>query len=378
MTTMTDAGSKAQAAQASTVTGSWRRITDTRSLPIRLLDALLSGQEDPLALGVCRAIIAGILFLSSLLHLGSVAEYFSDASMIGGRFAELAFPSRWSLFFSVRDPLAVQAIWAVGTLALGLWALGLYTRITSLLGMLLWISMYGRNPLLYAYPDQLAMFFGALMAVTPAGRGFSLDARLRGKGGTVPVWCRRLIQLQLGIVYTATGLEKTGDTWHVDGTAIYYTLTNPYNRHFDIGPFFARIQPWLLRPMTFSVLVWEVAFGGFVAYHWLRDLAGGRFLRMLDRRAVDPASTHSGARARGWPIPDLRWLFLGFGALMHLGIQLGVYVVLFSPLMVGAYSSFLTSAELRRMGRAIRRPWSRLARRGGRRSAADESASMRA
>lgn len=355
----TDTGSHAQ---LSTITGSYRRIADTRSRAARLLDALFSGQEDPLALGVCRAVIAGILFVSSLLHLGSVAEYFSDDSMINGRFAELAFPSRWSLFFTIRDPLAVQAIWVIGTAALGLWALGLYTRITALLGMLLWISMYGRNPLLYAFPDQLALFFGALMALTPAGRGFSLDARLRGKGGTVPVWCRRLIQLQLGIVYTATGLEKTGDTWHVDGTAIYYTLTNPYNRHFDAGPLFAALQPWVLRPATFMVLVWEVGFAGFVAYHWLRDLAGGRFLRFLDRRPSD-ASMHSGARQRGWPIPDLRWLVLGFGVLVHLGIQLGVYVVLFSPLMVGAYASFLTSTELRRLGRWLRRPITRIARR---------------
>jgi hypothetical protein len=344
-------------------TGSYRRLTDTRALPVRLLDALLSGQEDALALGVCRAVIAGILFVSSLLHLGSVAEYFSDASMINGRFALLAFPSRWSLFFHVRDPLAVQVIWTIGTAALGMWALGLYTRITSLLGMLLWVSMYGRNPLFYAFPDQLSMLFGALMAMMPAGRGFSLDARLRGKGGTVPVWCRRVIQLQLGIVYTSTGLEKTGDTWQVDGTAIYYTLTNPYNRHFDIGPLIATLQPWVLRPMTFMVLIWEVAFGGFVAFHWLRDLAGGRFLRVLDRRKSDSGSFASGVRPRGWPIPDLRWLFLGFGVLVHVGIQLGVYVVLFSPLMVGTYAGFLTSAELRRLARTLRRPFSRLARR---------------
>lgn len=371
---MTDTGSHASLAP---ITGSYRRLMDTRSLPVRMLDALLSGQEDALALGVCRMVIAGILFVSSLLHLGSVAEYFSDASMINGRFAQLAFPSRWSLFFHVRDPLAVQAIWAIGTAALGLWALGLYTRITSLLGMLLWISMFGRNPLFYAFPDQLALLFGALMAMMPAGRGFSLDARLRGKGGTVPVWCRRVLQLQLGIVYTATGLAKTGDTWHVDGTAIYYTLTNPYNRHFDLGPLLASVQPWLLRPATFMVLVWEVAFGGFVAFHWLRDLAGGRFLRFLDRRKPD-ASLASGVRLRGWPIPDLRWLFLGFGVLVHIGIQLGVYVVLFSPLMVGTYACFLTSAELRRLGRAVSRPFSRITRRARRHHVpADDGATLR-
>lgn len=304
---------------------------------VRAIDRLFSGQEDALALGVVRVAIAGILFLSALLHVGAVGEYFSDESMIHGRFAALAFPSRWSLFFTIQDPLAVRAVWAVGVLALGLWTVGLFTRISSVVGLLLWISMYGRNPLLYAYPDQLGLMLGFLLALTPAGRGFSLDARWRGRGGTVPIWCRRIIQLQLAIVYTATGLEKTGDTWRVEGTAIWYTLTNPYNRHYDIGPLLAALQPWLLKPATFAVLIWEVSFGGFVAYHWLRDMIGRRL------------------PVWGWRIPDLRWVFLTFGAAMHLGIQLGVYVVFFSPLIVGAYLSFFDADELRRATARLRR-----------------------
>lgn len=311
---------------------------------MRALDRLFSGQEDALALGVVRALIAGILCLSALLHVGAVGEYFSDQSMIHGRFAEIAFPSRWSLFFTVHEPTAVRAIWAVGVLALGLWTVGLFTRISSVIGMLVWFSMYGRNPLLYAYPDQLALMLGFLLALTPSGRGFSLDARWRGRGGTVPIWCRRILQLQLAIVYTATGLEKTGETWRVDGTAIWYTLTNPYNRHFDVGPLLAAIQPWLLKPLTYVVLIWEVSFGGFLAYHWIRDMVGRRVPGL------------------GWRIPDLRWVFLGFGAAMHVGIQLGVYVVFFSPLIVGAYLSFFDADELRRAAARLRRIGKRLIR----------------
>lgn len=312
----------------------------------RAIDRLFAGHEDPLALGLVRCVVAGILFVSALLHLGAVGEYFSDQSMIHGRFAALAFPKRWSLFFTVQDPTAVRAIWTLGVLALGMWTVGLFTRISSVIGMLVWISMYGRNPLLYAFPDQLALLLGFLLMLMPSGRGFSLDARWRGRGGTVPIWCRRIIQLQLAIVYTVTGLEKSGPTWREEGTAIWYTLNNPYNRHFDVGPLLAVLQPWLLRPLTFAVVIWETAFGGFVAYHWLRDMIGRR-LPAWGTRAL-----------RGEPglrLPDLRWLFLGFGAAMHLGIQLSVYVVFFSPLMLGAYLSFFASDELRRAGERLAR-----------------------
>ena len=313
----------------------------------RVLDAAFAGQEDPLTLGVVRAIIAGILLISALLHYGSVQAYFSDASMINDRFAQLAFPARWSLFFTVSDPQLVGAIWAVGVLALAMWTVGLLTRVSSIVGLFMWVCMYGRNPLLYAYPDQLALLLGMLVALMPAGRGFSLDARWLGWGGTVPIWCRRIIQLQIAIVYTVTGLEKTGKTWVEDGTAIYYTLTNPYNRHFDAGPLLASLQSWLLAPLTYLVLLWETAFGGFVAYNWMRELLGRRLPAWGERR-------RSGRP--GWWIPDLRWLFLGFGAAMHTGIQLGVYVVFFSPLLIGSYLSFLSSEELRALLRGAVRP----------------------
>ncbi|PRQ05428.1 Vitamin K-dependent gamma-carboxylase [Enhygromyxa salina] len=339
-----------------------KRGGEARQNPLaRVCDALLSGQEDPLALGVLRAVLAGILFVSALLHVGAVGEYFSDESMINDRFAQLAFPSRWSLFFEIRDPTTVRAIWAVGVLALGMWTVGLFTRVSSIVGLIVWISMYGRNPLLYAYPDQLALMFGCLLALMPAGRGFSLDARWFGWGGTVPVWCRRIIQLQLAIVYTVTGLEKTGETWVEEGTAIFYTLNNPYNRHFDAGPLFAALQPWLLEPLTFAVLIWEVSFGGFTAYNWVREAAGRRFPALGERRR---------AGRPGWPIPDLRWLFLGFGVAMHVGIQLGVYVVFFSPLIVGSYLSFLSSEDLRQLVAWPRRAVARLRSfRGSRRAA---------
>lgn len=291
----------------------------------RAVDVLALQGEDPTSLGLLRLLVVGVLTASLLTHIGAVAEYFSDDSVIAGEFAREAFPSRFSLFFWIREPWAVRALFGLGLVAHLAWWVGAYTRVAAVIAWLLWVSMFGRNPLLYSLADQLQMVLCTLLMLMPAGRGLSVDARFRGKGGTVPVWCRRIVQLQLAVLYTATGLLKDGSTWREEGTALYYALSNPYNRHFDIPQLLASLQPWLLRPMTFAVLVWEVAFGGFVALHWLR-----------------------GALGRRW-IPDLRWLFLGFGALMHLGIQSMLYVAWFSPLCVASYAAFLRPEESRRM-----------------------------
>ena len=299
------------------------------------LDAALLSEEDATALGLCRALLVAVFLASVLSHVGAVDEYFSRASMISGEWARAAFPSRASIFFYVDDPWAVRLIFGVGVVAHVLWLVGLYTRPAALVAVALWMSMVGRNPLLYAMPDQLHTALALWLALLPAGRGFSLDARWRGRGGPVPVWCRRLLQLQLAVLYTGTGLLKGGATWRSDGTALYYALVNPYNRHFAISGALAQIQPYVLRPLTWAVLVWEVAFAGFVLVHWLREATGSR-------------------RA-----PELRPAFLGFGAAMHLGIQALLYVAWFTPLCLAAYTSFLRPGEAERLLTGLRR---RLAR----------------
>ncbi|MEZ4383295.1 MAG: HTTM domain-containing protein [Nannocystaceae bacterium] len=296
----------------------------------RFMDRALLGREEPTALGLVRVALVAVLTANMLSHVGAVAEYFSDASPLFGPYAREAFPERLSIFFYVQSPSAVRAVFAAGVVAHLLWLVGLFTRPAALVAAAVWVSMVGRNPLLYAMPDQLITALTVWLALMPTGRGLSLDARWRGKGGPVPIWCRRILQLQLAVVYTGTGLLKSGETWK-DGTAIYYALVNPYNRHFALSGALAAIQPYVLRPMTWAVLVWEVAFAGFTALHWIREGTGAR------------------------RIPDLRALFLGFGAAMHLGIQSMLYVVWFTPLMLSSYLAFLAPAEARalvdRLGR---------------------------
>lgn len=293
----------------------------------RLRDALLTGEEDPTALGLCRVALVAVFTASLLAHVGAVDEHFSSASVLAGKYAREAFPSRWSIFFHVDDPTAVRAIFGVGALAHLLWLVGLYTRPAALVSAAVWLSLMGRQPLLYAMPDQLHAALILWLALMPTGRGLSLDARWRGKGGPVPVWCRRIVQLQLAVMYTATGLNKHGATWKSEGTAVYYSLANPYNRHFDASRWLATLQPYVLRPATWAVLVWEVGFGLFVLVHWVREIVRPRRL------------------------PDLRPWFLGFGVLMHLGIQAMMYVAWFTPMTIAAYSAFLTPAEARRLVR---------------------------
>jgi hypothetical protein len=286
----------------------------------RFVDALVAGDEDPTALGLCRVALVAVFTASLLAHVGAVGEYFSDESMLAGEYARQAFKARQSLFFWFPSGTQVRAIFAVGVVAHVMWLVGLYTRVAATVAFAVWASMMGRNPLLYSMPDQMHACMMFLLALMPTGRGLSLDARWRGKGGPVPLWCRRVLQFQVAVVYGTTGMLKTGTTWR-EGTALYYSLVNPYNIHFDAARVLAPLQPFLLRPLSWAVLVWEVAFPLFVLVLWLREATGRRFF------------------------PDLRKAMLGFGVLMHLGIQIMLYVAWFGPLAIMSYSAFLRPAE---------------------------------
>lgn len=291
--------------------------------------------EDPTALGLVRILLVTVLTASLLTHVGAVSDYFSTDSVLFGEWAREAFGNRFSLFFWVEDPWAVRAIFTAGLVAHLMWLVGRFTRVAAFVAWVVWVSMFGRNPLLYSLADQLQMVLCTLLMVMPSGNGLSLDARARGPK-PVPVWCRRVLQLQMAVMYTATGLLKDGSTWHDDGTALYYSLSNPYNRHFDIAPTLAMLQPWLLKPMTWGVLLWEVGFAPFLGVHWLRGLLG-----------------------RPRRFPDLRWVFLTFGVAMHIGIQSMLYVAWFSPLCLAVYSAFFRPEEIKSIGAKLGRLWKR-------------------
>jgi Vitamin K-dependent gamma-carboxylase len=297
----------------------------------RVLGRVWLDPEDPTALGLVRIAVVAVLGLSLLTHAGAIDEYFSSASPLHGEWARQAFPSRFSLLFWFEAPWAVRAFFAIAIVAHVLWMIGRFTTVASIVAWLAWVSFTGRQPLLYSLPDQLQMAMCTLLMLMPSGRGLSLDARRHG-ARTVPVWCRRVLQVQLATLYTATGLLKHGNTWHRDGTALYYAMSNPYNRHFDVPELLAALQPWVLRPMTWVVVWWEVLFAAFVAWQALRELA----------------------RRPRW-LPDLRVPWLAFGVMMHLGIQAMMYVAWFSPMVLAGYLAFLRPDEARRWLARLRR-----------------------
>ena len=84
-----------------------------------------------------------------------------------------------------------------------------------------------------------AVLFAVLLACMPTGRAWSVDAWRRRRRGdvdatSVPVWCRHVLQLQIAVVYGATGLLKTRPV--VQPLGVLYLVSYckygfPYRKH---------------------------------------------------------------------------------------------------------------------------------------------------
>jgi len=182
---------------------------------------------------------------------------------IWGKFSILHFRS---------DPPFVFAVYTLMLVSIGLMILGVWTRWTTILAWILVESVYRYSPIFYTGGDTVVRVFLFLGMFARWGEAYSVDGwRRRRKailGGAtefpplrlIPAWPLRLMMLQLAIIYCATGLLKSGNTW-ANGTALYYSLNLD---HFYRVPLMGVVGPLhyigLLPALTILVHWWEILF----------------------------------------------------------------------------------------------------------------------
>jgi hypothetical protein len=205
---------------------------------------------------------------------------------IWGKFSILHFRS---------DPPFVWGVYAVMLASIGLMILGVWTRATTIIAWILVESVYRYSPVFYTGGDTVVRVFLFLGMFMQWGEAYSVDGwRRRRKailrGATVlpaarliPAWPLRLAMLQLTIIYCATGLLKSGNTW-ANGTALYYSLNLD---HFYRFPIMGLVGPLhfigLLPALTILVHWWEILFPlgliGSAVNAWERERAAGTWPR---------------------------------------------------------------------------------------------------
>ncbi len=151
-----------------------------------------------------------------------------------------------------------------------LFTLGLCTRVTSILSLLVVISFAHRVPQATFGLDQINAMLTLYLAIGPSGQALSLDrliaGRRKGRGQALS-WpapsaganlALRLINVHMCVIYFFAGISKLqGESWWT-GEAMWRAFSNLEYQSIDMT--WLAWHPWLLNLVTHVSVLWEVLF----------------------------------------------------------------------------------------------------------------------
>ena len=291
---------------------------------------------DPAPLCLLRLLAGGMILYSHIVW-GMELEAFVGPN--GWNSAELIQRIEqdnwaWSFWWSVPTDW-FAAVHAVCLVVLGLFWLGCWTRITSILAFAILVSYSNRAAISNYGLDQISSILALYLMIGPSGAMYSVDSIFRRRAGWSPFASRkddhswrkrrrssltgrymsaglalRLIQVHYCIIYFFSGLSKLqGQSWWT-GEAMWRVFANYEYQSTDMT--WLAAYPWLLQLMTIVTLWWEISFAYLI-----------------------------------WN-PRLRPWLLAIGVAMHLGIGACLGMWTFGLMMMFGYVAFLDPRTVRR------------------------------
>lgn len=264
-----------------------------------------------------RIVWMGLIFMYFLMDLGNMQDFYGPHALISQSTAREQFPFLHVNVFNLFYPSyqTTYVLMAVFGISLFTSMIGLFTRTSLIVALILMTSFHQRNIWLLSSSEMLMRLVTILLIVSPCGHSLSLDSFLGRyfpqfrKKKTWPVWALRLIQIQISVVYLWTVWHKLqGDTW-LNGTAVYYATRLEGMANFSI-PFLMNSMIFL-KLATWGTLLVETALGTLI---WFKKY----------RKAV-----------------------IYSGVLFHLGIEYVMSIPFFEWYMMALLVNFFTPEELK-------------------------------
>jgi len=273
-------------------------------------------------LAIFRIGLGGLLCVDTLTRATDLSAHYTDFGVLpSAPFLQyFANPQSISLHLA-NGRLGWQVVLFALSLAAGLGVLlGYRTRLATVVGWALLVSVQNRNPMLLNGGDVLfrMLFFWAMFL--PIGLRMAVDSALAKpelnresnehfSGATVA------LTLQLVLVYLCTVFLKTGKEWWSDGTASYYALSlAEFTTSFGVW-----LHQWwgLLRLSTYAVY----------------------FLECVTPILILLPFCLTGVRI--FVVGSLALMHIGFDLVMRLGIFPWVDIVALVPLIPGPVFDWL-------------------------------------
>jgi Vitamin K-dependent gamma-carboxylase len=232
-------------------------------------DAFWFTPADPTLLGLIR-ILTGLMLLYTHAVWGLVLpEFFGRDGWLSERLVRTLQEGgyAYSFWWLVPDGWMWPA-YGLSMAVLALFTVGLWTRVTSILALLVTISFVYRVPAATFGLDQINAMLTLYLAIGPSGRALSLDRWLAARRGRAPAGrpvpsaganlALRLINVHMCVIYFFAGASKLqGEAWW-NGEAMWRAFANLEYQSIDMT--WLAWHPRLLDFLTHVSVLWELSF----------------------------------------------------------------------------------------------------------------------
>lgn len=271
--------------------------------------------EPTYTLGLVRMAFGALTVLWTLWLLPILHDLLGPRGVVPDQH-QPAIPGNWGVFEIVSSDQAVLIGWAVLLASAIALTLGWHSRVAAVLVFVLILSFLHRDVWVFNAGDSVVRIIALFVALSPCGTALSLDQRRRTgsfwSAQSRPPWPLRLMQVQLSIIYLSSVLIKlTGQSWP-QGTAVSYALRLVDMQRLPSPDWLTR-NALLMNVATWAALATELAIGVLV---WNK-------------------------RLRPW--------VLAAGVAMHLMIDIGIIIGIFSYAMFVLYLAWVPPGTVKRL-----------------------------
>ncbi|MFD2784400.1 HTTM domain-containing protein [Hymenobacter rubripertinctus] len=276
--------------------------------------------RNSIGLSVFRCLLAGLVMKNMIFYLPMAdnllgAEAIVDYdTYLGTMYAH----GLHAFIYPFHVPYAPQLFIIVTFGVAFLLFFGVFGRVTALVLWLLLVLFKLRNGFILDGSDNVMEVTLPFLILADAYRHNTLTTRsagigtdpgpLAGLGRIVMRYASLALLIQVCFVYFFTALAKLqGDLW-LNGTATYYTMRVDEFRQTDWNIALTQNHYFVVLSTYFTIL-WELSFAFLI---WFRKT---------------------------------KWLVIGGGFLLHLGIWYFMRIDNFSWIMIGTYAMFITNRD---------------------------------
>ena len=235
--------------------------------------------SDPATLGLIR-LLTGLVSLYWLATYGyDLVRLFGPSGMLPVT-TVLELAGSWASVSYLNYLQSPTELWIAHILALAVMALftvGLFTRVTSVLTLIVLLSYIHRGPMISSQVEPILSLVVFYLCLGPAGAYLSIDSLLESRkrqamGSTAGARKRisstsatvalRLLQVHVSVIYLMMALAKlrggeSGPVWWM-GEAVWWIIARPESRLVDFT--WLHDYPLVVNAWTHAIVAFEFAF----------------------------------------------------------------------------------------------------------------------